>query len=287
MWFQNPTFFYWVFFTIFNWKFTKSWSIWGYIWAPQKGDKATKNDFVTIMGDGGRQGSIFGAFLVDLGCFGEAFLRDFCCFLVWCGVAWRGAVWRGVAWRFYPSEASEASPVWLAFPSFVWLFLVSLVFPCFFPLRSLLIFRFLLLRFFACSGALSFAWHAACSNALPWFLLLFFACPRFLLFYLVVWCSVVFLVRWGERKRAPCILPFLVVSGILLVSLAFCGVLSFSLASPWFTSPQVPWHFLSNGVPRVPSVTCFPLLFLACPRFILFYLVRTKIALPVHLLRQV
>ena len=117
---------------ILNRNCTDFWYIWGSFWAPQRGDKVSKNELVTIMGNRGRQGSIFGAFLVDLGCLGEAFLRDFCCFLVWCGVAWRGAVWRGVAWRFYPSEASEASPVWLAFPSFVWLFLVSLVFPCFF-----------------------------------------------------------------------------------------------------------------------------------------------------------
>ena len=204
MCFQNPTFFIWFFFTILKWNLTKFGSIWGYIWAPQRGDKESKNDFVIIMGDGGRQGSIFGALLVDLGCLGEAFLKDFCCFLVWCGVAWRGAVWRGVAWRFYPSEASEASPVWLAFPSFVWLFLVSLVFPSFFP-PTLSAYLSLSLASLLCMLWCTFCRMACrvfqCSPLNQWFLLLFFACPRFLLFYLVVWCSVVFLVRWGEQSE--------------------------------------------------------------------------------------
>ena len=218
------------------------------------------------MGDGGRQGSIFGAFLVDLGCFGEAFLRDFCCFLVWCGVAWRGAVWRGVAWRFYPSEASEASPVWLAFPSFVWLFLVSLVFPCFFPCALCLSFAF------SCVASLHALVHFL-SHGMPRvpMLSLDFSCfslPALVFSCFTLWCGVV-LCFWSVEasEASPVYLavpscfwhslgfPCFLRRSLLLsrFSLIHFSASSLTLSFEWCASRSL-CYLLSLAFPCLPSL---------------------------------
>ena len=85
----------------------------------------------------------------------------------------------------------------------------------------------------------------------------------------VVWCGVRcgFINPLRRAKRAPRGLLFLALSGLSLVSLAFSHVLSFSLAFSCFASVHVLWHFVLNGVPRLPLLSlafpCVPLAALA------------------------